>query len=106
MRSRGSCTGRATTARSSSFASDMPRPKRRLGQHFLRDPAILRRIAAATAAGPGDTVLEIGPGPGGLTAALAATGARVVAIEKDTELIAPLAARLPSVTIADGDALE
>jgi len=84
----------------------MPRPKRRLGQHFLRDPAILRRIAAATAAGPGDTVLEIGPGPGGLTAALAATGARVVAIEKDSELIAPLAARIPSVTIAEGDALE
>lgn len=84
----------------------MPRPKRRLGQHFLRDPAILRRIAAATAAGPGDTVLEIGPGPGGLTAALAGTGARVVAIEKDTELIAPLAARIPSVIIADGDALE
>jgi len=84
----------------------MPRPKRRLGQHFLRDPAILRRIAAATSAGPGDTVLEIGPGPGGLTAALAATGARVVAIEKDTDLIAPLAARIPSVTIAEGDALD
>lgn len=84
----------------------MPRPKRRLGQHFLHDPAILRRIAAATSAGPGDTVLEIGPGPGGLTAALAATGARVVAIEKDAELIAPLAARIPSVVVAEGDALD
>ena len=84
----------------------MPRPKRRLGQHFLHDPAILRRIAAATSAGPGDTVLEIGPGPGGLTAALAATGARVVAIEKDAELIAPLAARIPSVAVAEGDALD
>jgi 16S rRNA (adenine1518-N6/adenine1519-N6)-dimethyltransferase len=84
----------------------MARPKRRLGQHFLRDPAILRRIAAAAGAGPDDTVLEIGPGPGGLTAALAATGARVVAIEKDTELIAPLAARIPSLVLAEGDALE
>lgn len=84
----------------------MPRAKRRLGQHFLYDPRILSRIAAATAAGPGDTVLEIGPGPGGLTAALAATGARVVAVEKDAELVAPLAARLPGVIIAEGDALE
>lgn len=84
----------------------MPRAKRRLGQNFLYDPRILSRIAAATGAGPGDTVLEIGPGPGGLTAALAATGARVVAIEKDAELIAPLAARLPGVIIAAGDALE
>jgi 16S rRNA (adenine1518-N6/adenine1519-N6)-dimethyltransferase len=84
----------------------MARPKRRLGQHFLHDPAILRRIAAASGAGPDDTVLEIGPGPGGLTAALAATGARVVAIEKDTELIAPLATRIPSLILAEGDALE
>jgi 16S rRNA (adenine1518-N6/adenine1519-N6)-dimethyltransferase len=84
----------------------MPRAKRRLGQHFLYDPRILSRIAAATGAGPGDTVLEIGPGPGGLTAALVATGARVVAIEKDADLIEPLAARLPGVTIAAGDALE
>src|SRR5512141_21773 len=106
MRSRGSCTGRATTARSSSSASEMARPKRRLGQHFLHDPAILRRIAAAAGAGPGDTVLEIGPGPGGLTAALTATGARVVAIEKDAELVAPLAARIPSVIVAEGDALD
>ena len=84
----------------------MPRAKRRLGQHFLYDPRILSRIAAATGAGPGDTVLEIGAGPGGLTAALAATGARIVAIEKDPELLAPLAARLPGVILAEGDALD
>ncbi len=84
----------------------MPRAKRRLGQHFLSDPRILSRIAAATGAGPGDTVLEIGAGPGGLTAALVATGARVVAIEKDPELIEPLIARLPGVVVARGDALD
>ena len=43
-------------------------PKKRLGQHFLRDSGILRRIADALEIAPGDTVLEIGPGPGGLTA--------------------------------------
>ncbi len=81
------------------------RAKRRLGQHFLHDPRLLARIAAATGAGSGDTVLEIGPGPGGLTAALVATGARVVAIERDTDLLGPLRARLPAVTVAEGDAL-
>jgi len=64
-----------------SRAPRAPRPK--LGQHFLTDPNILSRIAAATGAGPGDTVLEIGPGQGTLTAELLRTGARVVAIEKD-----------------------
>ena len=42
----------------------MARAKRRLGQHFLSDPKLLSRIADALEAGPGDTVLEIGPGLG------------------------------------------
>ncbi|HYC30795.1 MAG TPA: 16S rRNA (adenine(1518)-N(6)/adenine(1519)-N(6))-dimethyltransferase RsmA [Gemmatimonadales bacterium] len=83
-----------------------PRPKRRLGQHFLTDPRILARIADALEAGPGDTVLEIGPGPGGLTAALAARAARVVAIEKDRDLVPALRDRFPSVTVVEADALE
>jgi 16S rRNA (adenine1518-N6/adenine1519-N6)-dimethyltransferase len=82
------------------------RPKRRLGQHFLRDPRILARIADALEATPEDTVLEIGPGPGGLTAALAERAGRVVAIEKDHELVAGLRARLPKVEVIEGDALE
>ena len=83
-----------------------PRAKRRLGQHFLTDPKLLARIAAATDAGPGDTVLEIGPGPGGLTAALAARGPRIVAIEKDPEVLAALRARAPDTVILEADALE
>ena len=60
---------------------------------------------AALAPGPGDLVLEIGPGPGALTEALAARGARVVAIEKDRDL-APLAqGRVPGARIVEGDAL-
>jgi len=43
---------------------------KRLGQHFLVDPAILARIAAAAEPLAGRTVVEIGPGPGGLTRAL------------------------------------
>ena len=84
----------------------MPHAKRRLGQHFLSDPRLLGRIADALAAGPADTVLEIGPGPGGLTAALAERAGRLVAIEKDRDLVPALRARYPSATIVEGDALE
>lgn len=81
------------------------RPKRRLGQHFLFDPRILSRIADATLATAEDTVLEIGPGPGGLTAALAARAGRVVAIEKDRDVLASLVVRAPAATVVEGDAL-
>ena len=84
----------------------MPRPKRRLSQHFLTDPRLLARIADALAPSRDDTVLEVGPGPGGLTAALLERAGRVVAIEKDHELVPALRARLPGATIIHGDALE
>ncbi len=84
----------------------MARAKRRLGQHFLSDPRLLSRIADALQAGPGDTVLEIGPGPGGLTAALIERAGRVVAIEKDRDLVPDLRSRFPNVEVIEGDALE
>lgn len=81
------------------------RPKRRLGQHFLFDPRLLARIADATLAGPDDTVLEIGPGPGGLTAALVSRAGRVVAIEKDPDVLPALRERAPAAVILEADAL-
>lgn len=84
----------------------MPRAKRRLGQHFLSDPRILQRIADALESMAADTVVEIGPGPGGLTAALATRAGRIVAIEKDAELVPGLRARFPEVTVVEGDALD
>jgi 16S rRNA (adenine1518-N6/adenine1519-N6)-dimethyltransferase len=84
----------------------VPRAKRRLGQHFLNDPRILARIADALEANPGDTILEIGPGPGGLTAALLPRAGRVIAIEKDHELIEPLRIRYPALEVVHGDALD
>ena len=84
----------------------MPRAKRRLGQHFLADPSILARIADALEANSNDTVLEIGPGPGGLTGALLQRAGRVVAIEKDRDLIGPLRKRYPSLELIEADALE
>ena len=80
--------------------------KKRFGQHFLHDPGILRRIAAAVEVGAGETVLEIGPGPGGLTAELERTGARLIAIEKDRDLVPALRARFPGAQIVEGDALD
>jgi 16S rRNA (adenine1518-N6/adenine1519-N6)-dimethyltransferase len=80
--------------------------KKRLGQHFLTDPRILGRVADAVEAGPSDTVVEIGPGPGGLTAELARRAGRVIAIEKDRNLAAALAERWPNVTVIAGDALQ
>lgn len=97
---------RSTTERSWSCGSKVPRAKRRLGQHFLADPRILARIADALDAGPADTVLEIGPGTGGLTHALATRAGQVVAIEKDPDLIPSLQTRFSNVRVIEGDALE
>jgi 16S rRNA (adenine1518-N6/adenine1519-N6)-dimethyltransferase len=65
--------------------------KKSLGQNFLLDLNLAARIARAAGALPGATVLEIGPGPGGLTRALLALGAaRVIAVERDQRAIAAL----------------
>ncbi len=65
--------------------------KRSLGQNFLLDLNLTLKIARSAGPLEGFTVLEIGPGPGGLTRALLAAGAdRVVAIERDTRCIAAL----------------
>jgi 16S rRNA (adenine1518-N6/adenine1519-N6)-dimethyltransferase len=81
-------------------------PRRRFGQHFLSDPRLLARIADAVGATREDTVLEIGPGPGGLTAALLERAGRVVAIEKDRDLVARLRQQLPALQLVEGDALD
>lgn len=80
--------------------------RKSLGQHFLSDPGILRRIADALPAPAGDTVLEIGPGHGALTRELLARGYRVVAIERDRDLVPELARRFPSLNLVEGDALD
>src|SRR5277367_4519123 len=65
--------------------------RKRLGQHFLLDLNLTRRIARAAVPLDGGTVIEVGPGPGGLTRALLLEGAtRVVAIEVDPRAVAAL----------------
>ncbi len=63
------------------------RPKKSLGQNFLKDQSALRAMVSASEINSKDTVLEIGPGKGALTSKLLETGAEVVAIEKDRDLI-------------------
>jgi 16S rRNA (adenine1518-N6/adenine1519-N6)-dimethyltransferase len=64
----------------------LPRARKSLGQHFLTDPHILERIAAALDPCPADVVIEIGAGTGTLTRMLARGAGRVIAIEKDERL--------------------
>lgn len=62
------------------------RPVKHLGQHFLADPNLVRKIVAVAGVGPGDAVVEVGPGTGTLTVELANRGAHVVAYEIDQGL--------------------
>jgi 16S rRNA (adenine1518-N6/adenine1519-N6)-dimethyltransferase len=83
--------------------------KKAFGQHFLLDLNITRKIARLAELPPGARVIEVGPGPGGLTRALLETGAQVTAIEKDQRfrpLLEDLAAAQPgALTLEFADAL-
>jgi len=94
--SRGACPAcrrhplQTLTEIKSALAAHGLRPKHRLGQNFLHDHGKLALILDAAAIAPGDLVLEVGPGTGTLTQALAGAGARVVAVEVDEDLAAVL----------------
>jgi 16S rRNA (adenine1518-N6/adenine1519-N6)-dimethyltransferase len=82
---------------------------RRLGQHFLHDPSILGRIVDAAGLSREDTVVEIGPGPGGLTRLLAGKVRHVIAIELDEGLFMRLRSELAgrgNIDLIQGDALK
>src|SRR5574341_1803976 len=86
-----------------------PRPRKRLGQHFLIDPNIVRKIVALVEIRPHETVLEIGPGRGILTRPLCAAARRVIAIEKDPGLgdyLAGVVADCGNLDLRVADALE
>jgi 16S rRNA (adenine1518-N6/adenine1519-N6)-dimethyltransferase len=83
-------------------------PSRALGQNFVAEPGVVRRIARLAEVGPGDHVVEIGAGLGSLTLALAETGAGVVAVEVDRHVVPALRAvldeRAPQVRLVESDA--
>lgn len=85
------------------------RPRKSLGQNFLRDRSYLARILSALDLTDEDDVLEIGPGTGVLTHGLVRCARRVVAVELDPHLVAALRADFasaPNVQIVEGDALQ
>lgn len=91
------------------YPDDLPRAKRSLGQNFLIDPNIQRKIVAAIEPGPDDEVLEIGPGVGALTKHLAGAVKRLVLVELDNGLAARLRDEFagdPSVEVINEDVLE
>jgi 16S rRNA (adenine1518-N6/adenine1519-N6)-dimethyltransferase len=82
--------------------------KKRLGQNFLFDPSILGRIIRAARLSPDDTVVEIGPGTGRMTAMLAECVKKVIAIELDRDLSEKLTEELSgygNIDVVRGDAL-
>ena len=81
------------------------RPRKRFGQHFLA-PGWARQVVAAVDPAPGDVFLEIGPGRGALTLPLADSGAPILAVEIDRDLVADLLKHVPrNVTVMSGDIL-
>ncbi len=89
--------------------SNKPVPKKRFGQHFLRDTGVLERIIRWIQPEPGDLFLEIGAGDGALSALLAPKATHLLAIEVDMDCIPLLEKALAphgSATIAAGDILK
>lgn len=88
--------------------SAVRRPIKSLGQNFLVDRNIIDRIIRCADVGPGDSVLEIGPGRGALTGELAQRAGRLLLVEYDHALAAALEEQYrdqPRVTVVDGDIL-
>ena len=84
-------------------------PKKRLGQHFLVDPDILNKVIRAARVGKEDVVLEVGPGLGEMTFALAHRVKKVIAIEIDPKLVAILSKKAkdyPNVEVMKSDILK
>jgi 16S rRNA (adenine1518-N6/adenine1519-N6)-dimethyltransferase len=85
------------------------RAKKRLGQHFLHDPAVIRRLVEVIRPLPADAMVEIGGGPGALTIPLSAKVERLHVVEVDRELAAALPSRVAHperLVVHEADALD
>jgi 16S rRNA (adenine1518-N6/adenine1519-N6)-dimethyltransferase len=93
------------TARRERGDRALPPTRKSLGQHFLHDAGVIRRIVAAVAPGPGDHLVEIGPGRGALTPALLAAAGRLDVVEIDRALAERLRTAHPALRVHEADAL-
>ena len=83
--------------------------RKQLGQHFLLETGVVQKILSASELGPGDAVLEVGPGLGALTGQLVRSAKKVIAIEMDSRLAASLFESLdspPNLSVIHADARE
>jgi len=90
------------------MASLPPYPRKRLGQHFLIDPNLLRKIVSLADIQPSNSVCEIGPGGGTLTGLLCQTAKQVLALEVDPRMVEFLKNELagyPNLEVQEQDAL-
>lgn len=85
---------------------ELPPARKSLGQHFLVDRSVGRRIVEIAGVVPGTRVLEIGPGRGALSRQLLMAGARLTVIEKDRLLVEQLRVDLPEVRVIEADAVD
>lgn len=85
----------------------MPKAKKSFGQNWLVDQSVISKILTASEISEGESVLEIGPGPGALTRALVTAGADLTAIEADSELVPALEQEFgEKIRLVHGDALQ
>ncbi|MEI7851908.1 MAG: 16S rRNA (adenine(1518)-N(6)/adenine(1519)-N(6))-dimethyltransferase RsmA [Kiritimatiellales bacterium] len=82
------------------------RPNKGLGQNYLIDSNILGIIVAAAEISPTDQLLEVGPGLGALTQVLLATGAKLIAVEKDQTMVAHLKNYFAELELLEADVLD
>ena len=92
--------------RAATGGPDGVRPKKSLGQHFLRDPNTVRRIADAVGAPAGAPVVEIGPGTGALTGPLLERYPHLTAVEVDARAVEHLRGAYPGLDVRHQDVLE
>jgi 16S rRNA (adenine1518-N6/adenine1519-N6)-dimethyltransferase len=92
-------------ARSGRRGGAAPRARKRFGQHFLSDDFVLSQISSALKLASTDSLFEIGPGQGALTAALYGEPQRYRAVEIDRDLVPPLQQRFPDLQLISADVL-
>ncbi|KAL7554138.1 hypothetical protein ACHAWF_017540, partial [Thalassiosira exigua] len=96
----------------SSASANLIAPNTSLGQHFLKNPAVVTAIVAKAAIKPTDSVLEIGPGTGNMTVPLLQQSKNVVAIEYDTRMVREVLKRVEGTSeerklkVIQGDAIK
>ena len=99
-------------AATTSASANLVAPNTSLGQHFLKNPAVVTAIVAKAAIKPTDTVLEIGPGTGNMTLPLLQQSKNVIAIEYDPRMIREVLKRVESTSderklrVVQGDAIK